>query len=219
MFRKLLSSLVRSQDSFDPTTLDDPIAQKVDWTPAKGGGTNIRTHKLVEVNPNRLAFKPTIGVLIFGSIFLLIGIGVGVGFATAFITGKFDGPVALGIIFMTVFPLAFGGGGFFILRSSCKPRFFDAREEWYWASRQPVELADRNDEEYEHGVPFGDIHALQIISEYCRGDKSSYYSYELNIVLKSADRVNVIDHGNIGKLRLDAEKLAEFLNVPLWDAS
>jgi hypothetical protein len=219
MFKKLIKSLVRSQEAFDPSAIDDPIAQKVDWIPAKGGGTNIRTHRLVEVNPNRLAFRPTVGVLIFGGIFLLAGLGAGIGIGTAFFRGKLDAPVALGIVFMVIFPAVFGGAGFWILRSACKPRFFDAREEWYWCSRKPIEFASHNDEEYEHGVPFADIHALQIISEYCRSDKSSYYSYELNIVLKEGDRVNVIDHGNIKKLRLDAETLAEFLDVPLWDAS
>jgi hypothetical protein len=34
-----------------------------------------------------------------------------------------------------------------------------------------------------------------------------------------ASRVNAVDHGGIAKLREDAEKLSEFLDVPVWDFS
>jgi len=39
------------------------------------------------------------------------------------------------------------------------------------------------------------------------------------LVLNDASRINVIDHGNIKKLREDGQKLAEFLGKPLWDAA
>lgn len=55
-------------------------------------------------------------------------------------------------------------------------------------------------------IPLNQIHALQIISEWVPG-KSSYTSYELNIVLKDATRINIVDHNNIKQIRLDAEKI------------
>ncbi|MDP6491172.1 MAG: hypothetical protein QGG69_05335 [Kiritimatiellia bacterium] len=58
----------------------------------------------------------------------------------------------------------------------------------------------------------------QLLSEYCRSDKSSYYSYELNLVLQDGSRINVVDHGNKTKLREDAATLSEFLGRPVWDA-
>ena len=63
------------------------------------------------------------------------------------------------------------------------------------------------------------VKALQIISELCRGDKSSYHSYELNLILDNASRINVVDHGSLSKLREDANRLAQFLGVPIWDAA
>lgn len=60
------------------------------------------------------------------------------------------------------------------------------------------------------------VHALQLISEYVRGDKSSYYSYELNLVLKDGERINVIDHGDRSAIQRDAQALAGFLGKPLW---
>lgn len=63
-----------------------------------------------------------------------------------------------------------------------------------------------------------DICAIQLISEYCSGDDSSYYSYELNLVLKDASRINVIDHGNKTRILEDTQILADFLDVPVWNA-
>jgi len=63
-----------------------------------------------------------------------------------------------------------------------------------------------------------DIHALQLISEYCGGNDGSYYSYELNLVLENGKRINVVDHGNKNKLRKEANNLSAFLAKPVWDA-
>ena len=54
------------------------------------------------------------------------------------------------------------------------------------------------------------------ISEYC-GGKSSYYSYELNLVLSDGTRLNIVDHGDLRRVRRDGATLARFLGVPLWD--
>ena len=56
------------------------------------------------------------------------------------------------------------------------------------------------------------------VRQACSGDKSRYYSYELNLVLEDGSRLNVIDHGNVEAIRADAQKLAAFLGKPLWDA-
>ncbi len=51
------------------------------------------------------------------------------------------------------------------------------------------------------------------------GNKSSYYSYELNLVLDDGSRINVVDHGNLDRLRGDAQTLSRFLDKPVWDAT
>ncbi|MGD9320846.1 MAG: hypothetical protein PVH99_12810, partial [Desulfobacteraceae bacterium] len=50
------------------------------------------------------------------------------------------------------------------------------------------------------------------------GSKRSYYSYELNLVLRDSKRTNVMDHGDYEKLREDAQTLSQFLEKPVWDA-
>ncbi len=44
-------------------------------------------------------------------------------------------------------------------------------------------------------------------------------TYELNIVLKSGIRVNIIDHNDVAVIREEASTLATFLTVPVWDDS
>jgi hypothetical protein len=44
-------------------------------------------------------------------------------------------------------------------------------------------------------------------------------TYELNIVLKSGTRVNVIDHDDVTAIREEASTLSTFLTVPVWDDS
>ena len=66
-------------------------------------------------------------------------------------------------------------------------------------------------------MPFREIHAIQLISEHVSGNKSSYYSYELNLVSRDGVRTNVVDHGKLDQVREDAKTLAEFLEVPVWD--
>lgn len=44
-------------------------------------------------------------------------------------------------------------------------------------------------------------------------------TYELNIVLKSGIRVNIIDHSDAAVIREEASTLATFLTVPVWDDS
>ena len=67
-------------------------------------------------------------------------------------------------------------------------------------------------------LPIAYVRALQLLPELVRGDKSSYYSYELNLVLSDGTRRNVVDHGSLAKLREDAAQLSARLNLPIWDA-
>jgi hypothetical protein len=61
------------------------------------------------------------------------------------------------------------------------------------------------------------IHAIQLIAKIIRG-KNSYYCYELNLILKNAERINIISHSNKKRIRADAKTLSEFLAIPVWDA-
>ncbi|HEX5791402.1 MAG TPA: hypothetical protein VFY13_09610, partial [Luteolibacter sp.] len=61
-------------NAFDPASLQDPVALLTEWKPAKGGGTNFRTHRLDRSNPQRLEFRCTIGMMLFAGAFFAVGI-------------------------------------------------------------------------------------------------------------------------------------------------
>lgn len=216
MLKELISKL-QNMSRVVPVNLErfnDPLATTIAWTPAKGGGTNFKTHKLIETSNNRLEFKASIGGMLFYMLFALIGFGVTV----AAVYQEYESNFSLnsehlimllvGVIFLSV--------GLSLLYFGTKPIVFDNFLGLYWKGRK----APNRDIEYTNPELFTklcDIHALQIIAEYVRSNKNSYYSYELNLVMDNGNRQNVIDHGNISSIRADASKLAQFLNVPVWD--
>jgi len=119
----------------------------------------------------------------------------------------------------------------------CELRSFDRREGCFWKGRWKrgdgalsIRRADLNarleKEALKDYIDLADVYAIQLIKEYVPGSSgtdsrsSPYYSYELNLVLKDGERMNVVDHGNLTRIRADAIKLGEFLgNLPVWDAT
>jgi hypothetical protein len=204
--------------TFDPADLGDDVATRTEWEPAKSGGSNFRTHRFVAVDHGRAEFRATPGAVAFYLIFLLMGLGVMVVFTIA--TRAI--PEGSGEAFPLIFPIVIGsifvavGGG--MLYFGTAPIVFDRGRGEFWKGRvAPYEAGNRL--EIKHHTKLDRIHALQIISERCRTKNSTYYSYELNLVLDDATRMNVIDHGDLDDMRRDAETLAKLLGKPLWDAT
>ena len=216
LLTKAFRSLTNNRDSFFPSQFNDPLALEVDWTPARSGGANFQTRKLVKVDPNRIVFRSTITALVFSLIFLLLGSGMLIAFAVQILkTNEFSFEMeTIGLLFAgCVFALA---GGLLLYLYSV-PIVFDKRKGCFWKGKNPDRVGDRRTR--KNYADLKQIHALQLISEYVRGNKSSYYSYELNLVLKNGKRICVVDHGNLSRLREDAKTLAKFLERPVWDAT
>ncbi|HUF08756.1 MAG TPA: hypothetical protein VMO47_05505 [Rhodothermales bacterium] len=192
-----------------------PIAAStvdIDWSPLRGGGANFRTHRLVPVDLETTVFKPTVGALVFYFAFMLFGvIPSAIGFWQLVSEGfhwqkEILIPFGFGAVFGTI--------GFALFAFGSRPIVFDKNRGYYWKGRKDPD-AVWSKEELKHFAELKDVHGLQIVSEWVKSDKSSYASYELNLVLKDGSRMNVVDHGNETKLREDAEVLAGFLGVPL----
>ena len=219
MFRNILQqlrNLGESSTPFDASRFGDPVALKTQWSPAKSGGTNFRTHKLVEVDITRVEFRASMGAKIFCSVFMVSGLGFIVVFSAIQFSNEtfsFDiemmMPILFGLLFFTV--------GALMLYFAAAPAVFDKASGYFWKGRKaPQDVSDPR--ALKNVVQIGQIHALQLLAEYVRGSKSSYYSYELNLVLEDGKRLNVVDHGNQTKLREDAKTLSQFLGKPVWDA-
>ncbi|MFB3919364.1 MAG: hypothetical protein ACE14U_04770 [Candidatus Velamenicoccus archaeovorus] len=198
---------------FDPSVFHDPLAQATQWTPAVRGGANFCTHRLKKIDHTRLEFRPTFGMVVFCLFFILFGLAFAV-LPLGSIYKQYGG-FHWSMLPAPLFGLFFSFLGIAIFRMSQCPVVFDMKRGGFckgWAGSGPA--GRRKGETF---VDMSRIHALQVLSEYCHGSKSSYHSYELNLVLEDASRVNVVDHGDLRALREDAGVLGQFLGVPVWD--
>ncbi len=173
------------------------------------------THVLKEAAPGRVEFKARGMALLFPVFFIAVGIGV---IITAGLFWFKQGDKE--IVFLGLFGFVFFLAGLFILRAWMTPRVFDRSTGFYWRGRKIPD--NSNVQSIKECCRLIDIHAIQLLDEYIRsssdnGRNTSFYSYELNLVLKDGKRLNVVDHGKLSLIRDDAAKLAGFLNVPVWD--
>lgn len=213
VLKKIISQLSGGQDRplFDPSIFNDPVALKTSWSPLAGGGSNFKSAGLHKVNEQRMEFRASFMAKLMAAIFVVMGLVLAsVFFSKQPQTLKDYIPVAMGVVFAAV-----GAGMFY---SALIPAVFDIGHGYFCKSRQkPERMIDPS--KLKRYAELKRVHALQIISEYIKSKNSSYYSYELNLVLDDGSRINVVDHGNHLALHTDAQTLSQFLNKPLWDAS
>ena len=199
---------------------EDEVAEQTGWRPLKGGGQNFGSHKLKQVAPNRLEFKSAMGAKLFCILFMIAG-------AFLLYHGITSLTVPLAQVLETNDWLPIAGGlmlfliGSSFLGSLTKPIVFDKEKGMFWKGKKTPQSHSSGNKKKDDSAPLRDIHALQIISESVTSSNNnkSFKSVELNLVFKDSSRMNVIDHGNTGKIQEDAQKLSEFLGVPVWDAS
>jgi hypothetical protein len=209
-----LSLIGPAKQPVDPAKFNDPLALTIEWTPASRGGTNFRTHKLVEIDFSRVEFKAAAAARVFYSFFSVLGIGVAALFFIKFNSaGHLPTEQLMPVLFGAVFVVA----GVLMFYFGTSPIVFDKGVGYFWKGRKtPQESPEPGT--IKKVALLEDIHAIQLVAEYVRTGKSSYYSYEINLVLNDGKRITVIDHGNLKRIREDAGKLSQFLGVPVWDA-
>ena len=182
------------REILDLESFEDELAFKISWDPLVGGGTNFCTHRLQKTSGlmnNSIEFKPTFIAYLVSFSFVVIGL-------IAILSSGSSGSGAL----IALAPLGFG---LWYLRQLVKQKlvFNSASRVFY-----------KNTTSYG----FDNICAIQLLREYVRGNKNSYYSYELNLVCTNGERINIVDHGALHAIREDASILADYLSIPVWDA-
>jgi hypothetical protein len=195
----------------DTEIFNDPKAKLTHWHPLSPGGSNFKTNNLVKVSQMLYKYTLSTQAKLFIGLFFVIGVLAslgGIALATQDTAGW--GLLAFGVIFT--------GASFLIYRFMAMPVIFDYSLGFIWKGSKPPKLSG-NQQESATLVYFTDIYALQIIKERVRSKNSSYYSYELNLILKDNSRFALIDHGHIEQIRKDAENLSAFLGKPIWDAT
>ncbi len=218
-----IKDAIKAQSTpLDLSKFNNPVAEKTDWTPLKPGGTNFRTHKFSK-KTGMAYFKATKGNLVFSGVFMLLGIVVPVLMMVSNIkNGSSFEPV---LLVMNLVPLVFFFAGFFLFKHSTKPIVFNKNTGYFWKGRLK-ENENPAQKPLKVYCKLIDIAAVQIVSERVRSSSSSsssrsssFRSYEINLILQDAGRLNVIDHGNKKKLLEDAQQLASYLGVPIWDGN
>ena len=217
LINKIIAAL--RKPGVNPGNFNDPIAEKISWAPLKGGGTNFKTRKFVKVNENRVVFERTLMMKIFPWIFIC-----GPFIVFIIIYGKGELIVNINEIFsqtnsILLVPLVLLSLGVFMFFKTKKSIVFDKRYGYYWKGKAEPETYNLT--ENKNFVRLSDIYAIQLIREYISNTSKSggsYYSYEINLVLKDESRVNVVDHGHKKSIVEDSRLLADFLNVPVWSA-
>ncbi len=214
---KLGEALGIEHDMFDPSELGDPVAMQTDWTPAtEKGETPFRSHELVESNSERLEFRASMGLKLFCLTLLGLGVICLIVFTFAILSGgeKVSWKILCPIGICLFFTIA----GACMLYFGTAPIVFDKRLGFFWKGRKnPDHVFDKRT--LKHVAEFEKVHALQLISKVVNSGESSWDCYELNLVLQDGKRINVVVHGNQGRLREDAGTLAAFLDKPVWDAT
>ncbi len=213
---KIQEAIRNASIPLDPPYFSEyPIASQTSWTPLKPGGSNFKTHTFKLIDTHRAVFGATIGARLFAMVFGSVGFVVGiVGVIILLASTAHMILVGLGL---AVFGGIFAGIGIFLYRTYDKAIVFDLSDGLFWRGKRP-NLSD-SAQKPETWCRITKIVGIQVLRERVTGDKSSYYSYELNLVLEDASRRHVVDHGSLKQISLDAQQLGEFLQVPVWNGS
>ncbi len=184
----------------DLNRFNDDFAKSVSWSPVVKSGlrSSFCTKKLVISGDSKVSFRPSVQFLLFNLLFMgvpcliLLKISVPGNFV-------FNDKWLL-IPFMSVFLLI----GIPYLLWGVRPIYFDLDK------RQFIKYSSHG---YEK-ISMDDIYAIQMIKD--DGHQDETY-YELNLVLKNQNRLNIVCHNREEAIRKQAKQLSEILSVPFWD--
>ncbi len=176
------------------------------WESIASEGSNFYTQRLVKYSNGLIKVRPTVKQILFNLRFVW--------------SGLFALLVAFGLFivlenYISILPALIGGTFLWFGVHNMGQRdivSFDLDTAQF----------SKKEEDENRVIPFSQIHGLQLIEEYNRdsriniADSYMYYSYELNLILKNADRVNIMSHGDKNEMIKDAKMLAAYLSVPIW---
>ena len=198
---------------------NDPVATLTSWKPLSHGGQDFKSHKMVRVDDDHLEFRISLQSAMAYLYILALGIVV-MGIS---IFGKMMGMSGSGNpIIMFLVGLLFAGLGFYLFRKAQKKICINrAYPAIYKGDIDPADAINPHTIEYFHALD--KVHAIQLLQKYVEnhsdGKDNSYFSYELNLVLRDGTRIKVLDHGNRKAIIKQATALATFLDVPLWEVT
>ena len=196
ILNNLFSIFQDQRETLDLTSFGDELALRISWEPLVGGCTNFCTHRLRAkpvVSNDLIEFAITLAAILFSAAFLAAGLAGLIGAASSGSNLSILAAIAM-----------MGFGIWYAYQLAGQKTIFDRSLCIFVRKGRTASLEN--------------IRAIQLVREYIRGNRNSYYSYELNLVCSSGDRINIVDHGSLRAIREDAEMLANYLSIPVWDA-
>ena len=161
-----------------------------------------------------MKFKASFGAKLFYLSFLVIGFGILIClpyFTPSYKKFTLNNNTIIPILVASIFIIV----GTCLYYFCTPPIVFDKKSGFVWKGRNKLdEIIKKNN--LNQFSELRAIHALQLISENIKSDKKAYYSYELNIVLKDARRINIVDHSKKDQIEREAKTLSKFLGKAVW---
>ena len=188
---------------------DFDVEAEVNWKPLWTGGRSFKSHKLKAVSDQRLESQATrkfLAIPLFTAVFPVHSLYVWI------VSGCNFNLKSLTPILIFSIPLVIGLAVFHFLKT---PRVFDLTKGYYWKGwKEPLGFQQPVGNNF---CRLDEIYAIQVLAEHVRTKNKSYMSYELNLVLNDASRINVYDHADRNSITEDAQMLSGFLGVPMWE--
>lgn len=181
----------------------DAIGQQVSWDALVGGGTNFLSERLKKTASGyKISGSSSMKFFAWG--FLLVGINWFIwGVLEWMRLEKTIGFLEMGQLFFTSGGPFILVGAFLVLGSGAKAYFYPRKQQMVLDGKKR---------------PFREAYALQVLQKFIEGNSSgSYYCYELNLVTKTGERINLLNHGDKTYLLSDMVKISRFLKVPVWN--
>lgn len=207
---KRVNNIRGSLNTLSISSFNDPLAKKVNWDSIKTFECGFREQQAKLINSNKLVFRATLGAMLFYLIFVIAGFGAIFGTIYKIIISNVF-TLNVDMIMIPLIGLIFLSIGGFMFYKVTKPLIFCKNTSLLWKEKKLPKSEDI--------IHLKQIHALQIIAKYCRNRDKSIHGYELNLILKNTERVNIASHTNIEALRKDADILADFLGIYIWDVT
>lgn len=198
--KKIADKFAALNKTRDPAEFNDEVASRTQWDAFRKPTGNFNTHKLVDKPGYGLAYKPAGGFYFLTGMFIFLG---GLAMVTVIgqalqqskpINGDVLFPAAIGLMFFII--------GICLFRFMTRPVVFDS--------------ANRSMDLREERTYFSDIYAIQLIVQ--RGSK--HRNYQVNLVMRNADRVYVMNYADSATARTDAARIAETIGIArdkIWD--
>lgn len=175
---------------------DHPIAQQLSWQALGSLSANFTPQRLKQEDPYTWRISSSAEWLIFAAAFALLGLNaLCFSLYKIYISSIVSMPI-LGITFMTV------GIGLWA---------YGLSKSWVIDTQAGTATSPS---EGLHDI--ADIIALQYITGLAGGRHRIFNVYEVNLILKDAQRSYLIRHSNPHAAMADATRLARALGVPLW---